>query len=320
MTGLDTDPSSSRRRLRGGLRFRIAATAAVVALAGLSAVRLASAAFDDTAVPIGQIASIDGAPLDSMVSGTVHLTRGQLIIYNGDRVGSYESRLAINFSNGGALILCPHSQLQILAAKERDGRMLAFGEGGSQQPFQIHPNDVVMTPDWRIQLAGDLPSDAAGTLQVSTNRRGELCLSSNAKAGQSFRVSQLTGDSVYDVTGQSSIRIAGGRINNAPGGCSCEAIPADAGASPAPAPPTPSALAVNSSPVTAPAAQPAAAPPVPRPPTPAPAVPASAPASTPVTQPVAAAVAISPAPRRPKQRPEDVAGYVRSFFHLLFGR
>jgi hypothetical protein len=318
---------SSSRNPDGGLKFRIAATVVALALAGLSTVHFASGTFDSPAVPIGQITSLDG-----VISGTVHFTRGQLMIYSGDRVGSNDSSLAINFLSGGDIVLCPHSQLQILAAEEHDGKMLAFEQGGSLQPFQVHPNDVVMTPDWRIQLTGDPPANGITTLQVYTNRKGDLCLSSNARGGQSFRVSQLTGDTVFDITGQSSVRFADGRVNPAPGGCSCEGTPGDNAAPSASTAATPTPMpATDSSPVTAVATPPAPA--APKPPTPAPPVrstpvataPVPAPAHTPApasasATPPAAAAAIAPAPRAPKQRPQDVAGYVRSFFHLLFGR
>jgi hypothetical protein len=298
LTGPDPDPPSRRRLSLGGLRVRIAATAIALALAALSAALRASASFDEDAVPIGDVVSLDG-----IVSGTVHLTGGRLVIFSGDRFQSNKSSLAVNFSAGGSLILCPHSQLQILAASPHAGVMFAFQEGGSEQPFALHASDVVMTPDWRIQMAGNVPSDEFGTLQLSTSRRGELCLSASAKSGQFFRVSELAGDSVFDVTGQSSIRIADERIDNAPGGCSCtekEGISAPAF--------QPSAtLPLSKSSTAPPSGSPTASMP-----------PATTGPAAPQAQ--AAPEAAPAAPRNRKQRPQDVAGYVRSFLHLLFGR
>jgi hypothetical protein len=304
VTEPDTDPSSSRRPSGGGLRLRIAATGAILTLATLSAARLASASFDEAAIPIGDVASLDG-----VVSGTVHLTGDRLLIYSGDSFQSNDSNLAVNFSSGGSLVLCPHSHLQILEAGQTAGVMLAFQEGGAEQPFPVHTNDVIMTPDWRIQMAGNVPAGESGTLQLSTNRRGELCLSSKAKAGQFFRVSELAGDSVYDITGQSSIRIAGGHIDNAPGGCSCldsgggsqavthEAHPTHEASLAAPA--------ASSTPSTSQVS----------------AVPTAKPSTSAVTPPQIAEAG-SPEVINPKQRqrPQDVVGYMRSFLHVLFGR
>ena len=61
---------------RSGLRLRIAATAGMVALAGLSAARHASASFDEPHIPIGDVASSDG-----IVSGTVRLTGNRLVFF-----------------------------------------------------------------------------------------------------------------------------------------------------------------------------------------------------------------------------------------------
>jgi hypothetical protein len=304
VTGSDADPSSSRRPSRGGLRLRIAATAAILALAALSAARHASASFDEAAIPIGDVASLDG-----IVSGTVHLTGGRLVIYSGDSFQSNDSNLALNLTSGGSLVLCPHSHLQILEANQAEGVMLAFQEGGAEQPFQVHPNDVIMTPDWRIQMAGNVSSGEYGTLQLSTSRRGELCLSSNAKAGQSFRISELAGDSVYDLTGQSSIRIAGGHIDNAPEGCSCTGqgegnatLTREANAmheaNPGPQPGTRSTAST-------------------RPASAAPADTSPSALTPPQVQEPTAPVTIK---QKQRQRPQDVAGYVRSFLHVLFGR
>jgi hypothetical protein len=306
VTGSDTDPSSSRKPARGGLRFKLAATAAAVALAGLSAARVASASFDEAPLPIGDVASMDG-----IISGTVHLAGGRLIIYSGDRFQTNQSSLAVNFASGGSLLLCPHSHLQILSANEHAGVMLAFQEGGSQHPFMVHANDVVMTPDWRIQMTGSVPSGDFGTLQLSTTRRGDLCLSSNAKAGQFFRISELAGDSVYEIPGQSNIRIADGRIDNAPGGCSCEGAVTDGISPPAqeadaqpPAiailtPSAPTAVATTPLAGETPLSSPAAAP-----------QPQNAPGKEPVPLHI----------KHQRQRPQDAAGYVRSFLHLFFGR
>ena len=308
MTSAHQDGSFLRRPSRSGLWLRIAASAAMVTLAALSAGRMASASFDQPSLPIGDVASLDG-----IVSGTVLLTGDRLAFYSGDRFQSNQSSLALNFAGGGSLVLCPHSQLQILAADQNSGVMLAFQEGGSQQPFVVRAHDVVMTPDWRIQMMGDVPSGGSGSLQVSTSRRGELCLSGSAKAGQYFRVSQLIGDSVFDVTGQSSIRISDGHIENSPGGCACETSPSGVIST------GPTAAGAISAPTTGgtpwlPPASATAAPVAARPVESASSVPAVPPQSG-----SAPAENLAP-PSQKNQRPQDVAGYVRSFIHVLFGR
>jgi len=281
-------PLGAPQPRRTGLRLRIAATVGMVVLAGLSVARHASASFDQPSIPIGDVASLDG-----IVSGTVRLSGNRLVFFSGDRFRSNQSNLAVNFASGGSLVLCPHSQVQILGS-QKTGVMLAFAEGGSEEPFPVHPGDVVMTPDWRIEMVGDVHPGNLAELQLSTTRRGDLCLSSAAQTSAYFHISQLVGDATFDFPGQGSVRIANGAMETYPAGCSCESSSSTIEASGA----EPPAASLSS------AAQPVATSPVP-------------PAMLPLAAP---SPANSDAISKRKQRPQDVAGYVRSFVHVIFGR
>jgi hypothetical protein len=287
-------PPDLKGRTRGGLYVRIAATGAVFALSALSASRIASASFDGAAFPIGDVATLDG-----IVSGTVRIAGDRFSFFSGDRFQSNTQNLAVNFTSGGSLVLCPHSQVQVIAANQNSGSqntgmMLAFEQGGSEQPFPVHTGDVVMTPDWRIEMQGNVHPGDSGVLELSTSRSGVLCLSSNVNNGEYLRVSQLVGDSVYEIAGRSSIKIAGGRIENSPEGCACESAPARA------------AVQMPGLPAGAPIVASATA---------------SSPAiSSPAPQPNPAPAANSNLAPKKNERPQDVAGYMRSFVHLIFGR
>ncbi|MGA9244158.1 MAG: hypothetical protein WBW03_19500 [Silvibacterium sp.] len=268
------------RPARGGLRLRVAATAVLLVLAILPAARLASASFDETGVTMGNVDTLDG-----IVSGTVRISGGRFAFYSGDRFESTTRNLAVNFASGGSLLLCPHSQVQILAANQNSGVMVAFEEGGSQQPFPVHTNDVVMTPDWRIEMQGNVHEGDTGVLQVSTGRRGDLCLTGNVQSGAYFRVSQLVGDAVFNVPGQSHVRLADGHMENSAAGCSCEGASPGADNETSPSPSVAAAPVHMASNVV-------------------PAMP-TGPSETAQVK---------------KQHPQDVAGYVGSFIHLMFGR
>ena len=274
---LNIPPSAGR----GGFHLRVAATAGIVVLAVLSTARHASATFDERSKPIGDVASTDG-----IVSGTVRLSGDRLVFYSGDRFSSNESSLAVNFTSGGSLVLCPHSQVQILASTQNTGVMLAFAGGGSEQPFPVHPNDVIVTPDWRIEMVGDVHSGDLGELQLSTTRRGDLCLSGAAQTGEYFRVSELIGDASFSYSAEGSVRIADGKMENSSAGCSC-----DNSWSPTEAP------AVATLPVASP-------------------LPAAAPSTSRATR----SPSLSIPETRRRHRPHDVAGYVRSFIRVVFGR
>jgi hypothetical protein len=291
-----------------GFWLRVGATASLAVLAALSSNRLASAAFDSSSAPLGEIATMDG-----IVSGTVRMTGGRLAFYSGDRLVSMDRNLALNFSSGGSLVLCPHSQMQVVATGQGSGVMLAFQAGGTEQPFPIHANDVVMTPDWRVQMAGSVQDGDTGIVQISTDRHGALCLAGNTQPGTYFRVNQMAGDASFDVPGQNnSVRLVDGRMENASGGCSCEndaAVGVTDAALPPAVMPAPAGVPADVAKVTptVPAASSSA-------------VPSALPSSS-VTgpEPSPQVAASNPQPKK-KQRPQDVAGYVRSFIHLVFGR
>jgi hypothetical protein len=261
----------------------------MIVLSAVSAIRFASASFDEAKVPIGELSTQDG-----VVSGTVRVSGDHVTFYSGDRFRSNDRTLALNFDKGGSLVLCPHSEVQVLAASHNAGTMFALQAGGSEQPFPIHSHDVVMTPDWRIEMAGSVHGGDTGVLQVFTDHRGAVCLTGATQSGEFFRVSQLAGDTVFDVPWQSAVRIADGRMENSPAGCACEGASSIRAASS-----SASASNVASRPdnsfVAASASHNAA------------------------QNDTASAENLQPS-RKTKQRSQDVAGYVRSFVHLMFGR
>jgi hypothetical protein len=297
-----------------GFWLRVGATASLAAVAVLTSHRLASAAFDSGSTPLGEIATTDG-----IVSGTVRMTGGRVAFYSGDKLVSTDRNLSLNFSSGGSLVLCPHSQMQVIATNQGSGVMLAFQAGGTEQPFPIHAGDVVMTPDWRVQMAGSVQDGDTGIVQISTNRHGALCLTGNTQPGSYFRASQMAGDASFDVPGQNnSVRLVDGRMENASGGCSCENDTAAGIANAALPPPAPVVM-------PQPAVKPVE---VPRAMTTASVVPSSTP--PPAVPPASSSSVAAPEPSQPvaapsaqvkkRQHPEDVAGYVRSFLRLVFGR
>ncbi len=279
------------------LSLKIGGAALIFALATLSAARLASASFGDagegsgdgTGALLGSVATPDG-----IVTGTVRITGGHFAFYSGDRFESTTGNLAVNFNAGGSLILCPHSQVQILADNRNSAIMVAFQQGGSQQPFPVHTHDVVMTPDWQIEMSGDVHDGDTGVLQLSTNRHGALCVSGNVQSGAFFHVSELAGDKSFDVPGQSNARFSDGKMEDAAGGCACDAGSPGAG-SDRPANTFQQAAVIPNGSVFQGAGNASAAP--------------------------NGVDAANVAPeRKVRTHPQDVVGYVGSFIHMMFGR
>jgi hypothetical protein len=287
------------------LRWRIAAAAGLFLLGVVATIRVASASFDGSGAPVA-----DAGAQDEILSGTVRMMGDRVALYSGTSLESISKRVSVNFARGGSLVLCPHTQMQILKATQNARMLLAFQAGGSAEPFPLRTGDEIITPDWRIDFGSEERQGDIGTLQVSTTRRGDLCLDSNSQSGAYFRVSQMAGDASFQVVGQTTARFSDGKMMNASGGCACNVAPEpEESASLAASSAFPASLA---SAVASPRTDVASA------------ALAASPTANVESRPAPAMAAGNGAKaRRPvadRQRPQDVAGYVRSFVHLIFGR
>jgi len=284
------------------LRWRIAAAAGLFLLGVVTTIRVASASFDGSGAAVA-----DAGAQDEILNGTVRMMGDRVALYSGTSLESISKRVSVNFARGGSLVLCPHTQMQILKAAQNARMLLAFQAGGSAEPFPLRTGDEILTPDWRIDFGSEERQDDIGTLQVSTTRRGDLCLDSNSQSGAYFRVSQMAGDASFQVVGQTTARFSDGKMVNATGGCACAGTPE-------PEESAGSLVASSAAPVSLVAAVASTRTEV-----------VSAASATGVASRTAPAMEAgsSAAARKAatgRQRPQDVAGYVRSFVHLIFGR
>lgn len=289
-----------------GLSVRIGATAGLLSLCVLSTVRHASGAFEAASIPVATLTGQNG-----IITGTSRMMGDRFLLYNGTRLESMADSMEVSFERGGSMVLCPRSQLQILTSKGSTGMMLAFQSGGAQQPFPLRMGDEVITPDWRVELTSDARKGEMGLVQIVTNRHGDLCLQGNSQTGAYFRVTPLIGDGSFRVTGGSGQRFSDGKMESSTDSCGCDA---EFTAHPLAA--TPGVMAGSAAVGTATAPRMVAETQMP------------APLGSPVEQDAssfspASAASAQPSPVAAKKKREhshDVAGYVGSFVHMLFGR
>lgn len=283
-----------------GLSVRIGATAGLLSLCVLSTVRHASGAFEAASIPVATLTGQNG-----MITGTTRMMGERFLLYNGTRLESMADSMEVSFERGGSMVLCPRSQLQILTSKGSTGMMLAFQSGGAQQPFPLRMGDEVITPDWRVELASDARQGEMGLVQIVTNRHGDLCLQGNSQTGAYFHVTPLIGDGSFRVTGSSGQRFSDGKMESSTDSCGCDAEftahppAALTGVEPTGAVPQMVAEAQTPAPLGSQPEQ-------------------NAPIST--LAPTADAQPSLVATKKKRQHPQDVAGYVGSFVHMLFGR
>jgi hypothetical protein len=276
------------------LRWRKATYAALsgVMLCVMFAATFASGAWNEASTPVGDVVA-----QDAFINGVIRMHGSDFTLYSGARIQSLSKGLDVNLERGGGTVaLCPRSELQVLSSHGHPGVMLAFQTGGAESPFMMRSNDVVMTPDWRIELKDAQDDGASASLLLTMNGKGDVCFQGHAPQSSYFHVSQMAGDAVFNLYGISTARFADGEMQQTTAPCSC-LVSAQA---------TPLLVADASQP-SARSATPVGALQQPE-------------AAAPITH----ASDITPLPSANtsgyRQRPQDVAGYVGAAIHFLFGR
>jgi hypothetical protein len=278
-----------------GPRFRWRKTTYTVLsgamLCVMFAATFASGAWNEASTPVGDVIA-----QDAFINGVVRMHGSDFTLYSGARIQSLSKGLDVNLERGGTVALCRRSELQVLSSHGHPGVMLAFQTGGAESPFMMRSNDVVMTPDWRIELKDAQDDGTPASLILTMNEKDDVCFQGHAPQSSYFHVSQMAGDAVFNLYGISTARFADGEMQQTTAPCSCLVNPQDA-----------SSLVASASQASAGSAIPVGALQQPE-------------AAAPITHAADIAPLPSATTSRHRQRPQDVAGYVGAAIHFLFGR
>lgn len=156
--------------------------------------------------PIGEVLSSDSTIKGSVVmaSGAPKLTSGSAVTAGGDTA-------RVRLDRGGQLHVCPGSTVTVNASGDGGRLMMSLSNGALETHYKIPAiADVVMTPDFRILLAGPGEFDLA----VSTNQKGDTCVASLSDSA-SVLVNELLGDGVYQVRARDTVVFHGGKVAGA---------------------------------------------------------------------------------------------------------
>jgi len=285
----DIDTEDHRHRFRWRKTTCTVLSGAMLCV--MFAATFASGAWNEASTPVGEVIA-----QDAFINGVVRMHGSDFTLYSGTRIQSLSKGLDVNLERGGTVALCPRSELQVLSSHGHPGVMLAFQTGGAESPFMMRSNDVVMTPDWRIELKDAQDDGAPASLLLTMNEKGDVCFQGHAPQSSYFHVSQMAGDAVFNLYGISTARFADGEMQQTTAPCSCLVSPKAASS------------------LVADASQPSAR---------------SATSVGALQQPEAAARVDHAADATPlpsattsgrRQRPKDVVGYVGAAIYFLFGR
>lgn len=180
---------------------------------------LLSAAAACAQAPIGDVVATDGT-----VRGSLVLASSGPKLASGSAVTAGTATAVVRLDRGGQVRICPGTTVTMTSMGGASSLMMSLGDGAMETRYSIPAlADAIMTPDFRLLLAGPAQFDLA----LASNSKGDLCVESRSDSA-SVLVNELLGDGVYQVRARDSVIFHGGRVAGAqpnPAGCGCPAPP-----------------------------------------------------------------------------------------------
>lgn len=167
--------------------------------------------------PIGTVVAAD-----AKVQGSVVLTAAGTRVMSGSSVTAGENAAVLKLARGGEVHICPRSSISL--ANSQSGRDLVLGmnAGVIETNYALGSSaDTIMTPDFRILLAGP----GVFNFAVGADTRGNTCVRSLDGSTGSILVTEQMGDGVLQVRPGEQAYLRGGSVANpattVPPDCGC---------------------------------------------------------------------------------------------------
>lgn len=159
---------------------------------------------DAHAAVIGEVFSSDAG-----ASGSVVLAGGNMRLLSGSSVRAGAHPASVRLARGGELRVCPDTGVAVNATASRD-LMLSLSGGALEAHYSLPSSDVVLTPDFRIVLAGPGELHVA----VAADFRGNGCVKSLAGNTVPVVVAELMGTGTFQLSPGEQVYFRDGTINN----------------------------------------------------------------------------------------------------------
>jgi hypothetical protein len=185
--------------------------------------------------PIGELFPSDiGAAAEVQPVGT------GMPVLTGSELSAGVAPARFRMNRGGQVRICPRSTLTVNAGAT--GLLFSMGNGAVVIDYRLNRpgTDVLLTPDFNIQLAGP----GAYHLAIGVDKNGTTCMKALPGNGSQVTVNELLGTGVYRSKANEAVSFVGGKLSATAAlasdcGCPPAAPTMIAKAQPSPAPAAP---------------------------------------------------------------------------------
>ena len=180
---------------------------------------------------------------DASVHGSVLFASGGTKIASGSSVTAGNAAAGLKLTRGGEVRICPKTTVSVTSSSNGRDLMFAMNTGAIEADYTLGGSaDAVMTPDFRILLAGP----GIFHFAISADAQGNACVRALPNNTASLIVTELNGDGTYQVKPNVQVFFKNGSVANpsplVPADCGCPApapAPVQQAAAKPPQPPAP---------------------------------------------------------------------------------
>ncbi|HET9697380.1 MAG TPA: hypothetical protein VFP40_10980 [Terriglobales bacterium] len=163
---------------------------------------------------------------DASVRGSVLFASGGTQIESGSSVSAGDAAALLKLKRGGEVRICPRTTVSVASSANGRDLLMGMNTGSMEAHYSLSASaDTVMTPDFRILLAGP------GTFHfaISADAQGNSCVKALPSNTASLIVNELNGDATYQVKPNEQVYFRAGHITSpdplVPAECGCPPPP-----------------------------------------------------------------------------------------------